>query len=563
MDYIFSKAIKALPSTLWPNNRYTIMLYNRVQEISNATIHNSENERESNKLNNDILTNPDSGKESLHNSLVSYDAEKYQYLSGDHRIHYLALKAFRGIGIAKKYGLEHYGLMFSSKGTPVSTVILGQNGSRKTTFYSAMELLTIGNISVAVKRGYSEPEKLYEFTRNIQSSKDDPEVVIKTSSNYLKQLLTHELAGKYKILFEELECRPFFCSECDINIFEMSNISIENYIEDLAGFRELNIALKIIKTSENAIKLKYEELKQESAENTNNLEKVNYQVEELNEKLNKVIERFEAEISSYNEKTEPTSLSEIRAEKEKLLKEKEELLKKKEELENSCFLNKTELMSILSRIDWAKDIFKFFNDIKIENKISVFEKIAECAKRIMRIHLLEDADIDIFNSEGVFNGMLFSKSSDEEIDPRNYFNNFRFKIYIISFRIAIALFLMKTYNIRFPLIFDDVFDSSDFKNRARIDDFIEAVSIGYKEIVENDKKLQIIFFTQDEVLANGVFKGLNKTQNSVQLLKLCDIEKVTCNDKVKTQIFIHQILHRNDQINGFVKPYDLVKSAHF
>ncbi len=372
--------------------------------------------------------------------------------------------------------------------------------------------------------------------------------------------MTHELAGKYKILFQELECRPFFCSECDINIFEMSKISIENYIEDLAGFRELNIALNIIKISENAIKLEYEKLRQKSAQNTNKFKKANCQLE----KLNKQIRNLEAEISSYNEKTETTPIEIARKEE---VKRKKELLKKREkscnDLKNTCSQNEIEVMSILSRINWAKDIFKSFNDIKIEAKTSVFEKIAKCAKRIMKKHLIEDADIDIFNNEGVFNGMLFSKSSNEEIDPKNYFNNFRFKIYIISLRIAVALFLMKTYNIRFPLIFDDVFDSSDFKNRAKIDDFIEAVSIGYEEIVENDKKLQIIFFTQDEVLANGVFKGLNKTQNSVQLLKLCDIEKITCNDKEKTQSCIQQMFQRNDQINGFMKPYDLVKSTYF
>lgn len=108
----------------------------------------------------------------------------------------------------------------------------------------------------------------------------------------------------------------------------------------------------------------------------------------------------------------------------------------------------------------------------------------------------------------LFNGKLRVKDSNMQLNPREYFNNFRFKLYLISIRIAVAFHIMKQRKISFPLLFDDVFDSSDFNNRLQTEKFFRKIREIYKDLKIGDSPLQLMFFTQDEVIAESIFEGL-------------------------------------------------------
>ena len=95
-----------------------------------------------------------------------------------------------------------------------------------------------------------------------------------------------------------------------------------------------------------------------------------------------------------------------------------------------------------------------------------------------------------------------------EVEPQKYLNTFRFKVYCVALKISLAFTCSKLYNLNTPIIIDDVFDSSDFSNRERIKDFIIHIFDAHSAIFNDDQKLQLIFFTQDDVIADSVYSGI-------------------------------------------------------
>ena len=95
-----------------------------------------------------------------------------------------------------------------------------------------------------------------------------------------------------------------------------------------------------------------------------------------------------------------------------------------------------------------------------------------------------------------------------EVSPRKYLNTFRFKLYCVALKVSLCICCSKLYGIEFPLVIDDVFDSSDFNNRERIRDFIRHLFQSYSELLPGKHPLQLLFFTQDDVIGDSVFRGI-------------------------------------------------------
>ncbi|MDE7427599.1 MAG: hypothetical protein K2M79_07360 [Muribaculaceae bacterium] len=98
-----------------------------------------------------------------------------------------------------------------------------------------------------------------------------------------------------------------------------------------------------------------------------------------------------------------------------------------------------------------------------------------------------------------------------EVNPRKYLNTFRFKLYCVSLKISLSLCCMQWYNIEFPIVIDDVFDSSDFNNRERIRTFIKNIFLAYSGLFPENHPLQMIFFTQDDVIGDSVYRGIQES----------------------------------------------------
>lgn len=99
-----------------------------------------------------------------------------------------------------------------------------------------------------------------------------------------------------------------------------------------------------------------------------------------------------------------------------------------------------------------------------------------------------------------------------DIEPRIYFNTFRFKLFCVVLKVAIAVGVKKIYGENWPIVIDDVFDSSDFNNRSRMDRFIERIVELHNGCIDKNRfPLQLILFTQDDLIGEAVYRGLNRS----------------------------------------------------
>lgn len=153
-----------------------------------------------------------------------------------------------------------------------------------------------------------------------------------------------------------------------------------------------------------------------------------------------------------------------------------------------------------------------------------------------------------------------ARPSNKPYLPQLYLNTFRFKVFCVALKVSLAIYSQQLHHINFPIIIDDVFDSSDFTNKEKIQEFVEYIFNVHEEIFKEKYKstqlslppLQFIFFTQDDVIADSVYRAikLGKVQTSVKLSRIFNYTEATKEDEKSnandTFIKIEDII---DQIN--------------
>lgn len=371
-----------------------------------------------------------------------------QWTNKDLRIRSMWLEGYRGIPKADCNGIE-YGISMYPEfkdlkiKNPFSMVLLGSNGSGKTSLYSAIELLCLGSTSIAEKHKVKDNsfEKFYHhLSREAETMKisvlfNDNIVISFKDKNDLSKISAH------------IDLSSFFCSESDIAMFECSGESVVTYLDHQIGLSEL---IDVSKFIENLIANVEQNIEQKEgiSEQKSYYENLYIKLQDVKDNITEEMKRIRSEIL-------PSA------------------------------------QNILNRLleDYTDDWVGLSN-----------------------ANISSDSGNE--NEQGPFNGKLVIKEDKTEIEPRDYFNNFRFKLYLMSIRIAIAFHVMRTRHISFPLMFDDVFDSSDFSNRVKTKKFINKIFTLYKELEISDRSLQIIFFTQDEVIAESVYDGIISSAES-------------------------------------------------
>ena len=126
----------------------------------------------------------------------------------------------------------------------------------------------------------------------------------------------------------------------------------------------------------------------------------------------------------------------------------------------------------------------------------------------------------------------------EKTEPRLYLNTFRHKLFCFALKLGLACCSMQLDNCKYPIVVDDVFDASDFVNRNDINNVIKSLLKGYKEFSGGVDDLQIILFTQDEIIAERVYKGLNESNNKVRLERLISRQEY---DKAETTLLNNEL----------------------
>ncbi|MDE6021596.1 MAG: ATP-binding protein [Ruminococcus sp.] len=361
-----------------------------------------------------------------------------QWINKDLRICSMWLEGYRGIPKADGKGIE-YGISMYPKlkdikdKVPFSMVLLGSNGSGKTSLYSAIELLCLGSTSIE-KKHKVKGEAFEKFYHHL--SREDKTMKISVLFNN-DAVISFKDKNDLNKISAHIDLSSFFCSESDIAMFECSGESVVAYLDHQIGLGELLDVSRFIENLSANIEQKEDATEQ------------NHHYENLYSKLQDVKDKITDEVDGIRSVILPAA------------------------------------QNILNRLleDYTDDVVGLSN-----------------------ANISSDSGNE--NVQGPFNGKLLIKEDKIEIEPRDYFNNFRFKLYLISIRIAIAFHVMRTRHISFPLMFDDVFDSSDFSNRVKTKKFINKIFTLYKELEISNRSLQIIFFTQDEVIAESVYDGI-------------------------------------------------------
>lgn len=167
------------------------------------------------------------------------------------------------------------------------------------------------------------------------------------------------------------------------------------------------------------------------------------------------------------------------------------------------------LVSQLSPLKECIDALKNEYDLYIQ---VTYRMVSQTIHSILEEYNFKNEEIQIEQSEkGISIGYQFNQTVT--FSPKQYLNSFRFKLYTLCVKISLAFSVMKNLNVRFPLVFDDVFYSSDFTNRERVREFIRKLFELYDtNVADKEHPLQIIFFTHDEVVMEAAQKGVHFTE---------------------------------------------------
>lgn len=95
-----------------------------------------------------------------------------------------------------------------------------------------------------------------------------------------------------------------------------------------------------------------------------------------------------------------------------------------------------------------------------------------------------------------------------EAVPQEYLNTFRFKLFCLALKVAVAFGKMKERNIITPIVIDDVLDASDFENTIKLEQFVYRVFKTYDEkLSQFGKPLQLILLTHDDMVQTAFRRG--------------------------------------------------------
>lgn len=380
----------------------------------------------------------------------------------DLRIRDLMVSGYRGIPFEDG---ELYGMSFADEYTVgdveyysaddqiCSLIVMGNNGSGKTSLYSAIELAVLNNTSIENKHKVIDDVEIKKF-RHHQEMTDNPvRIYVKTNDSSVtpRYVESDDAIVKFDVK-SHIDLSPFFCSESELAITECSGISMIDHISKAIGLQDTSVAVGILKV-------------------------VSSQINEEISNLNNLIKAEDRETTD-QEAVRLNLLDDMKSQADAVAKE---LAAKMEYLSSNVLVEAQTIINGLMKDYESEDIKLSYDTTEDGHKI--------------------------------FNGMLLNQKTGEEIDPRHYFNNFRFKLYMVSIQIAIAFYIMKSRKIQFPLIFDDIFDSSDFANRYSSKAYFQSILDQYSSLDISDKPLQLILFTQDEIIAESVYDGILECHN--------------------------------------------------
>ncbi len=613
-------------------------------------------------------------KSNLHKSILSFPStevsgQEYKVdtadnpIGGDYRFKNFCLSSFRKYPPGAMYGLSFEGNGYSNN----SLFMVGDNGSGKTSLYSAIEYFCLGRISAAQMRGYTESE-LPAYICNAEAA-DSSHICVECNHALLDNIdsLPDEFAKIQPLL------RPFFCSENDIVQMGQNADGLEDFMYEQLGLKEtlelktilyksidyLQQQLKDSNDNNNIQDIKeelekrkfrsdfikkfvidiillfryWEEfqgddvlsleslihqdtsfLKRNSDESENDyVNKVKEGIAEYKQVLESEFERvkffysddnqlsqlyrkqieickrildsnqvdvfpielYDTKLQEFGTRIQNLNIPEFefkrdyyvnhynelfqifqKGDKDKILPTIIlDLLKEQKDIESHIEVQEQKLDQILN---FSKDDY----DKKYKNINSLIEGIDEQVQKRTELILKDSKDLlvsimddflmpyeqfDILNTDDGIKAIITftdDKGRKHPLEPREYFNSFRYKLYCVSLKIAVAFIMKELFGINFPLVFDDVFYSSDFTNRDRVCNFIRNIYQCHNRIFgeEESKRLQMVFFTHDDMIVEAA-QRCTYDMDDVINARLYDYRECVREDKRKLGSYSYMNLY--------------------
>lgn len=422
------------------------------------------------------------------------------------------------------FGIRFYKENHEDK--PESLVLLGRNGAGKSSLFDVMEWISTEKIGECQQRNYHNP---LSYLEHIATEQDDT-VVQESYCSLLR-----------KDSDEQCACLTnCFISEYDVNY--IGQLAFTKDEIDPEHPNDLNLHAYIAQTLSylDHYKVVYQLIKIK-----NNLDNVRNEVRKNIDELNKKLSNIHANVAEVVLKQEGGAEL-LEQSLNKVVSAPDDIDQEIKKWQNAGDLIIDCFGEVLKEYNtWYKEIINTrFSDIVVY--INTIMKNVEPDERFEVVSKIEEPYLYIG---------LKVEDKEEYFSPRKYYNTFRFKLFCMSLKAALAFCAQRLHHVNTPLVLDDVFYASDFDNRNLVKNFFIQLYLMHFKLLDAKYPLQIICFTHDELIFESL---LTISAEDFVIIK----DKEEAKETIQRPIY-GRLLHYREAINEKTKEGKIFKNLYW
>lgn len=405
-----------------------------------------------------------------------------------------------------------YGLDFTVSNlcyaTPASTVIVGQNGIGKTSCFVATEISTTHDSAVA---RYHNEDPLFYITNVF--AEGQPAIAISSSE---------EVEFNYNDVKAPVMPPAFFCSPADVDYITKNTLDKQYILKQLGE----EIITELLDKLRNVIQICGEIL---------TIIKINRDLK-----------------SGIYQKNSPKY---------------DEIIRDRKWFRNKCRkifkipknhgIPYEKHLGIGIALQDITKVYEYLENI-INSHISIIHDLSnKYIHKFIDPFLSDNFNFRISILQDNIKMELVSSNNDVCATVKNVLNTFNLKLLTIAIKYVLSCVIKKIRKLNFPFVLDDIFDASDFSNKYRIQEFFSTLFDSHDEQTDFEKSpLQMICYTQDEIVAQSIYKGITHAHNP-QLAKYVRLFEYNCATKLDVK---HLHINKNN-VTKFINLFHEIEST--
>lgn len=453
---------------------------------------------------------------------------------------------------------SEFGLTLSREDHPISLFLVGGNSTGKSSIFSAIEKFYTGNVSHAKAVNSDVINYMTYGFGQIKKAKVGYRVRTGCQSEMWESLQRQN----------DIATIASFCSDYDIERIEKSSENLNEFILEQLGYGDLFLLHNRIEQLLKGLKTNYEIGKQEFSSiewteiiealilyhNQNNLSEIELYMNttKIKDAISQgisgqifpsrwamLIKGSASAVNTYNVElgyadymfSDTANEKDGKTSAERLAMMYQELYKRIDEIrsEAKTTVDVLDEMYMNKNVVFEKERKNAEMPISSENRKAALTTVSslvkeKCDQILYAIYVDSHSFIeDILKrfsprnekyqftfDKGVVSMVInvTTEKSSFTAKPQEYLNTFRFKLYCVTLKIALAFSKMKERRITVPVVIDDIFNASDFDNTLKLEQFVYTIYKTYDEVLNDDKNLQLILLTHDEMVQGAFRRGI-------------------------------------------------------